>query len=104
MSNIDFTIQGISKLLNGLNVHKASGPDLISTRFLKQTADVIQVAPLLQVFFKASQNSGEVQSDWKLPIYHQFLKKVIVVCHKTTGLYRLLLLLVKPFNILYYPI
>ena len=66
MSNIDFTIQGISKLLNGLkfNVHKASGPDLISTRFLKQTADVI--APLLQVIFKASQNSGEVQSDWKI--------------------------------------
>ena len=41
MSNIDITIQGIAKLLNGLNVHKASGPDPISTRFLKETADVI---------------------------------------------------------------
>ena len=36
MSNIDITIQGIAKLLNGLNVHKASGPDLISTQFLKK--------------------------------------------------------------------
>ena len=45
MSNIDVTIEGIVKLLDSLNVHKASGPDLISTRFLKETADV--VAPLL---------------------------------------------------------
>ena len=45
MSNIDITIQSIAKLLNGLNVHKASGPDLISTGFLNETADTI--APLL---------------------------------------------------------
>ena len=45
MSNIDVTMEGIVKLLNGLNVHKASGLDLISTRLLKETADVI--APLL---------------------------------------------------------
>ena len=50
MSNINITIQGIVKLLNGLNVHKASGPDMISTRFLKETADVI--AQLLQVILK----------------------------------------------------
>ena len=61
MSNIDITTQGIAKILNGLNIHKASGPDLISTRFLKETADVI--APLLQVIFKASLNNGEVPSD-----------------------------------------
>ena len=64
MSNIDVTIQGIVKLLNGLNVHKASGPDLISTQFLEETADVI--APLLQIIFKVSLNSGEVPSDWKI--------------------------------------
>ena len=41
ISNIDITMQDIAKLLNGLNVHKASGPDQISTRFLKETADFI---------------------------------------------------------------
>ena len=65
MSNIDVIIQGINivKLLNGLNVHKASGPDLIvATQFLREIADVI--AQLLQVIFKVSLNSGEVPSDW----------------------------------------
>ena len=73
MSNIDIMIQGIAKLLNGLNVHKASALDLISTRFLKETADVI--APLLQVIFKASLNLGKVPFDWRIAnisIYQYF--------------------------------
>ena len=77
MSNIDITIQGITKLLiiNGLNIHKALGPDLIiiSTRFLKETADVI--APLLQVIFKASLNSYEVPSDWRIANISPIFKK-----------------------------
>ena len=64
MSNIDITKQGIAKLLNGLNVHKASGPDLIRTRFFKETADVI--TSLLQGIFKVLLNSGEVPSDLKI--------------------------------------
>ena len=50
MSYIYITIQGIVKLHDGLNIHKASGPDMISTRFLKETADVI--AQLHQVILK----------------------------------------------------
>ena len=73
MSNIDITTQGIAKLLNGLNIHKASGSDLISTRFLKETADVI--APLLQVIFKASLNTGEVPSDWRIANISPIFKK-----------------------------
>ena len=73
MSNIDITTQGIAKLLNGLNVHKTSGPDLINTQFLKETADVI--APLLQVIFKASLNPGEVPSDWKITNISPIFKK-----------------------------
>ena len=73
MSNIDITTQGTAKLLNGLNIHKASGPDLISTRFLKETADVI--APLLQVIFKASLNTGEVPSDWRIANISPIFKK-----------------------------
>ena len=73
MSNIDVAIQGIAKLLNGLNIYKASESDLISTRFLKETADAI--APLLQVIFKASLNSGEVPSDWRIANISPMFKK-----------------------------
>ena len=96
MSNIDVTLHGIVKLLNCLNVHKASGPDRISTHFLKETADVI--APLLQVTFKVSLNSGEVPSEWKIANITSILKKVIVACHRTTNLYHSLILLVKSWN------
>ena len=65
MSNSDVMKQGIAKLLTGLNIHKASGPDLISTRFLKEIADDV-IALLLQVIFKTSLNSGEVPSYWKI--------------------------------------
>ena len=40
MSNINITIQ---RILNGLSVHKASGQDMIGTRFLKVIAQLLQV-------------------------------------------------------------
>ena len=73
MVSYQLCTQGIAKLLNDLNSHKASGPDLISTRFLKETADVI--APLLQIIFKVSLNSGEVPSDWKIANVTPIFKK-----------------------------
>ena len=60
MSDIDITIQGIVKILNGLTTYKASGPDLISARFLKET-DVI-----VKIIFKVSLNTNEVPSDWRI--------------------------------------
>ena len=59
--------------LSCLNVHKASGPDLISTQFLKETADVI--APLLQFIFKVSLNFGKVPPEWKIANITPILKK-----------------------------
>ena len=61
--DITVTEKGVLKLLNGLNPHKASGPDEISTRFLKTTATA--KAPILTVIFQSSIDQGKVPDDWK---------------------------------------
>ena len=39
--DINITTAGILKLLQNLDVHKATGPDQVSSRFLKETAESI---------------------------------------------------------------
>ena len=50
-------------LLVNLDPHKATGPDNIPTKLLKETAQ--QMAPLLTLIFQASLNQGKIPSDWK---------------------------------------
>ena len=64
MEDINVTTSGIIKLLQNLDVHKASGPDEISTRLLKETAEV--TAPVLKLIFEKSLNTGEVPYDWRV--------------------------------------
>jgi len=45
MENISITTPGILTLLQNLNIHKASGPDRISTTLLNETEEVM--APIL---------------------------------------------------------
>jgi len=63
MPAINITIPGVFKLLKNLNVHKATGPDNISTRLLKSVA--AQIAPSLTTFFQASLNQGRLPGQWK---------------------------------------
>ncbi|XP_072046463.1 uncharacterized protein [Amphiura filiformis] len=62
MPNIMFTTEGIEKLLRELNPAKASGPDLIPIRILKEAAQ--QIAPVLQVIFTQSYQTGNLPQDW----------------------------------------
>ena len=55
--------ESIYKILNRLQIHKATGPDKISCRILKEMA--IEVVPILQLFFQASINQGILLTDWK---------------------------------------
>ena len=55
--------EGVKKLLQGLKPHKASGPDNIPTRFLKEAAS--ELAPALGLVFTASLTQGRVPDDWK---------------------------------------
>jgi hypothetical protein len=54
-ANILFT-KGVEKLLKNLDPTKASGPDNISTRILKETAT--EVAPCLAIILQHSYDTG----------------------------------------------
>ena len=66
-------IIGAYKLLHGLNQHKATGPDEISTKFLKEMA--APVTPALTFIFHASLNQGQTPEDWKLANVSPIFKK-----------------------------
>ena len=73
MPDIIITLQGIKNLLNGLKTHKASGPDTISATILKETNDII--APILQVIFQISLDTGRVPVDWTTAFVTPIFKK-----------------------------
>ena len=63
----------MKKLLKGLKHHKASGPDNIPTRFLKEAAN--ELAPALGLIFSASLIQGYVPDDWKTADVTPIFKK-----------------------------
>ena len=63
INDIQISVDGVLKLLNDLNIHKAMGPDELHPRVLKQRAPTI--APILQLILQKSIDSGQVPSDWK---------------------------------------
>ena len=54
---------GVRKLLRNLKPHKATGPDDISLRFLKEMAEPL--TPILTLIFSASLKQGKTPDDWK---------------------------------------
>lgn len=63
MEEIEIQVPGIEKLLQNLNPRKASGPDNISARILKDCAT--EIAPILTLIFQSSLSHGEVPNDWR---------------------------------------
>ena len=63
IQDIVITTNGIAKLLSKIKPNKASGPDNIPAKFLKETAD--ELAPALSLLFQASLNQSEIPSDWR---------------------------------------
>jgi len=70
-SDINITCNGIEKLLESLNPHKAPGPDQIRPMVLKQLAP--EIAPILTIIYQTSLDHGTVPEEWKTahvsPIY-----------------------------------
>ena len=62
IDDIQVSTEGVLKLLQNLNVHKASGPDDICPRLLKESAG--EIAPILRDIFQQSLDSGELPEDW----------------------------------------
>jgi hypothetical protein len=48
MGSFTVSSEGVKKLLDGLNIHKAAGPDGIPARVLKELSD--ELAPVLALF------------------------------------------------------
>jgi len=66
-------VSGVVKLLNGLNPHKATGPDQVPARILKETAN--EVAPAMTTLFQASLMQGQIPSDWSEALVTPLFKK-----------------------------
>ena len=71
MDEIAIDRLGIVKLLTQLKDHKACGPDLLPTKFLKEAAEPVSI--FLKAIFVKSLSSGILPRDWKLenitPVY-----------------------------------
>ena len=63
MGEITVDPKGVLKLLNGLKVHKAPGPDGLSARVLKECSS--EVAPILAYIYNESLAQGNVPDDWR---------------------------------------
>jgi hypothetical protein len=60
--SIKITQNGVAKLLRNINLSKASGPDNIPNRVLKQCAD--HLTPALTIIFQRSIDHGKLPNDW----------------------------------------
>jgi len=71
VSPITIHHEGVAQLLLNIQPNKASGPDNLPARFLKEVAN--EIAPALSIIFQASLDQGYLPDIWKtaavVPIY-----------------------------------
>ena len=63
MSDIRVTDEGVAKLLQKLNPNKATGPDMLPARILKELAT--EISPFLTLIYQKSLESGVIPTNWK---------------------------------------
>ena len=73
MPEINITDKGVEGLFKGLNPNKASGPDEISPRLLKELH--AEIAPILTKIYRSSLSTGIVPNDWKTALVAPVYKK-----------------------------
>ena len=82
MGEIIVDPKGVLKLLNGLTVHKAPGPDGLSARLLKECSS--EIAPILDFIYNESLAQGTVPDDWRqenvAPVYTAPFTRVCRLC------------------------
>ena len=62
MGDITVHPKGVTKLLDGLNVHKASGPDGLNVIVLKECNN--EISPILALIYNESLARGDVPDEW----------------------------------------
>jgi hypothetical protein len=73
ITNINFSVDGVKKLLKELKTAKSQGPDNIPARVLKEIAD--EVAGMLTFIFHQSYNSSTMPNDWSTALVTPVFKK-----------------------------
>ena len=73
IESIQVSCNGVAKLLRNLKIHKATGPDGIPARLLKETAS--ELAPAVTLLFQVSLDRGKVPSSWKEALIVPIFKK-----------------------------
>ena len=73
MPNISVSLNGVLKLLKDLNPHKAAGADQLKPIVLQRLWDVI--APVLQVIYQKSLDTGRVPNDSNTAYVFPLFKK-----------------------------
>ena len=63
MGDITVNLKGVAKLLDGLNVHKAPGPDGLNARVLKECSN--EISPILALIFNETLARGDVPDEWR---------------------------------------
>ena len=63
MGDITVNPKGVAKLLDGLNVHKAPGPDGLNARVLKECSN--EISPILALIFNETLARGHVPDEWR---------------------------------------
>ena len=58
----EITVQGVTKLLEGLSGEKAPGPDELPNDILKNAAN--EISPFLKIIFDQSLQTGKLPDDW----------------------------------------
>ena len=73
MDNITVTEEGVRKLLQRSNPRKATGPDTLPARILKECSE--ELSPILTIILNKSLQTGTVPDDWKAANVSAVFKK-----------------------------
>ena len=73
LPDIDINIAGVTNLLKEVDPYKATGPDCIPAKLLKEMAE--ELSPSLTLIFTASLQQGKIPQDWKKVLVTPIFKK-----------------------------
>jgi hypothetical protein len=73
MNKITINTEGAQNFLQHLKPNKATGPDDIPAKFLKEVS--VEISPLISFIFQASLDQGQIPSDWKQARVARFQKR-----------------------------